>query len=554
MALGPLINAVASRVVAPLFSKAGPPVRYTASKILNTSDALAHSAVANSVNRMQGFYAGGVPKMMGIGKATAKTLSNMLIEQANPKVLKLRRDFGIGRETQQVSIRNLKKLRTDRSLSDEAKSKLKDKILSAETRQSNWIRTLEGDEKVAPQYLKRLAKYEPETIDDALNIARAEHGELVAQREALGDLSAITTETKARSTLGKTIMGQQTSQYLHGLMQGRPSALLENKLGKELYHTIGKFNKKEFTAIKNFESPAKESIPDAWRVHAMGRMKEAWGKDLPKGKEAIMAVKKTAPSIASGNLMSEIVKRSRNDTLFNTLFAKYKSFKGTKHNHSQKARINEMKQAMLREWPAKDGKKSTWEYGDNFIIRVPASKKIDKSGFRTINFEVTKEGIWHGDSFKSSAYELGGVNVQTLVRPNGQSYHFVSDIQDFLSMQMPRGNPLITVSTMLQKSYVGRKLSKELEAVDKAWKEKGSVGRDSLFKEHNIMESMRTGEAPAMPEAIGGMIPRQVALTEEIAALKPDNLTMKEWIEYLTKVGIVSGTGVGIGQGLFGGE
>jgi hypothetical protein len=543
MALGALTKIVASNVIKPLFSKT-----------LNTSDALAHAAVANSVNRMQGFYAGGLPKTMGIGKAAVKTLSNMLIEQANPRVLKLRRDFGIGRETQQVSIKNLEKLRTDISLSDKAKAALKAKVLKNESRKMSWIRTLEGDEKAPPQYLKRLKKVNPEDRNALLNIARAEHVELVAQREALGDLSAITTKTKARSTLGKTIMGQQTSQYLHGLMQGRPSALLENKLGKELYHTIGKFNEKEFIAIKNFESPAKESIPDAWRVHAMEKMKEAWGKDLPKGEEVIMAVRKTAPSIASGNLMNEIVRRSHNDTLFKKLFAKHKSFKGTKHNHSQKARINEMKQAMLREWPAKDGKKSTWEYGDNFIIRIPVAKTIDKSGFKKINFEVTKNGIWHGDSFKSSAYELGGVNVQTLVRPNGQSYHFVSDIQDFLSMQMPRGKALITVSTMLQKSYVGRKLSKELEDVHKAWKEKGLAGRDKLFEEHNVMESMRTGEAPAMPEAIGGMIPRQVALTEEIAALKPDNLTMKEWIEYLTKVGIVGGTGGGIGYGLFGGE
>ena len=541
MALGPLVSAVASKVVAPLFSKAGSGLLKTTSAILNTSDALAHAAVANSVNRMQGFYAGGLPKTMGIGKAAAKTLSNMLIEQANPKVLKLRRDFGIGRETQQVSIRNLKELRTDKSLSDKAKSKLKDKIKSAETRKRNWIRTLEGDEKVSPQYLKRLKEVNPEDRNALLQIERAELLEIVAEKEALGSLSAITTKTKARSTLGKTIMGQQTSQYLHGLMQGRPSALLENKLGKELYHTIGKFNEKEFIAIKNFESPAKESIPDAWRVHAMEKMKEAWGKDLPKGEEVIMAVRKTAPSIASGNLMSEIVSRSHNDTLFNKLFDKYKVFKGTKHNHSEKARINEMKQAMLREWPAKDGKKSTWDYGDDFTIRIPVAKKVDKSGFKKINFEVTKDGIWHGDSFKSSAYELGGVNVQTLVRPNGQSYHFVSDIQDFLSMQMPRGKALITVSTMLQKSYVGRKLSKELEAVDKAWKEKGVAGRDKLFE----------GE---LPEEIGGMIPRQVALPEEIAALKPDNLTMGEWVEYITKLGLVTATGGGIGYGLFGGE
>ena len=46
---------------------------------------------------------------------------------------------------------------------------------------------------------------------------------------------------------------------------------------------------------------------------------------------------------------------------------------------------------------------------------------------------------------------------------------------------------------------------------------------------------------------------RQVALMDEIAALKPDNLTMDEWIEYITKLGLVSASGV-IGHGLFGGE
>jgi len=555
MALGPLVSAVAGKVVAPLFSKAASKVESgllkTTSAILNTSDALAHSAVANSVNRMQGFYAGGLPKTMGVGKAAAKTLYNMLIEQADPRVLKLRRDLGIGRETQQVSKQGLEKLRTEKSLSSQAQADAKKSALNLETRQRNVIGVLEGTKKPNKQLRKRFENISDEEKNQLLNITRADLLESIAKTKALGDVQKITTGRKELTTQGKIITGQQTSQYLHGLMQGRPSSFLEAKLGKELYHTIGKFNRKEFVGIKKFESPTAEKIPDSMRLKAMDRMKDDWGKDLPKDKEVIMAVKKTAPSVASGNLMNEIVMRSRNDTLFNKLFDIHKNFRGT----SPKKAIEKMKQTMLKEWPAKDGKKSTWEYGDFFIIRI--KDQTEKSGFRKIKFEVAKDGIWHGDSFKSSAYELGGVNVQTLVKPNGQSYHFVSDIQDFLSMQMPRGNPLITVSTMLQKNYIGRpeyKLSQAQKAANKEWKEKGAAERDKLFEEHNIMESMRTGEAPAMPEAIGGMAPRQVALTEEIAALKPDNLTMKEWIEYLTKVGIVSGTGVGIGQGLFGGE
>ena len=561
---GGMIQAVAREVVKPLFSKAaskaGSGLLKTTSAILNTSDALAHSAVASSVNRMKGFYVGGLPKYMGIGEAGIKTLSNMLIEQARPSVLKLRRDFGIGHETHKVAINTLKRLRTDKSLSAKKMQALKTRITKAETRQQNWIDALEGKKAANAQVKKRLEKFDDEAIAGELAIQRAQQSEILKiKAEKLGDLSAITTQTKELSGLGKINMGQIISQYLHGLMQGRPSTFLESRVGKEIYHTIGKFNKKEFVNIKKFESPAKESIPDSLRLKAMERVEEAWSKDLPKGEEVIMAVRKTNPSTAAGDLMNEINTRSGNDTLFHKLFKKHKGFRGT----SPKKAIEKMKQTMLKEWPAKDGKKSTWEYGDNFIIRIPVTKTVDKSGFKKINFEVTKEGIWHGDSFKSSAHELGGVNVQTLVKPNGQSYAFVTDVQDFLSMKMPRGKSLITVSTMLQKNYTHRpeyKISKAQEDANKEWVAKGLAERIKMFEEDNIvnvLDSMRTGEAPAafkMPEAIGGMSKTQVALTEEIAALKPDNLTMKEWIEYIAKVGTVTATGGAIGHGLFGGE
>ena len=571
MAFGTLTQLVASKVIAPLFTKAGPPVRYTISKALNTSDALAHSAAANLVNKIPGFYAGGGAKAMGVGEAGVKTLSNMLIEQARPSVLKLRRDLGISRHTQKVAKETLSKLRTEKGLSSQAKADMKKSILSLETRKRNWVEVLDGTQRPKGQLKKRLDNVNPEDRNDLLQIQRAELLELSAQREALGDIAGITTERKGLSDLGKINMGQMVQQYLHGLMQGRPSSYLESRVGRDIFHTIGKFTNKEFAALKKYEAPHSYlEVPTSVRLKAKERIENAWGEALPrnelegvltnvKGEEVIMAVRKTAPSVASGNLMSEIVKRSRNDTLFKNLFKEHKRFRGT----SPKKAVERMKQAMLKEWPAKDGKKSTWEYGNNFIIRVPASKKIDKSGFRTINFEVTKNGIWHGDSFKSSAHELGGVNVQSLVKPDGTVFHFVSDVQDFMGMTMPRGKPLITVSTALKKNYTKRpeqKLSKAEEKANKEWRDKPALESDRLIEQENILnvtESMRTGEAPAafeMPKAIGGMVPRQVALTEELAAMKPDNLTMDEWIEYLTKVGIVGGTGGAIGYGLFGGE
>ena len=550
MALGGLSQLVASKVIAPLFTKAiAPAGRYTISKALNTSDALAHSAVANAVNRMTGFYAGGGAKAMGITQAGVKTLANMLIEQANPRVLKLRRDLGIGRETQQVSKQGLEKLRTEKSLSSQVQADAKKAALNLETRQRNVIEVLEGTKKPNPQLRKRFENISDEEKNQLLNITRADLLESIAKTKALGDVQKITTGRKELTTQGKIITGQQTQQYLHGLMQDRPSSFLEAKLGKEIYHTIGKFNRKEFVGIKKFESPAAEKIPDSMRLKAMDRMKDDWGKDLPKDKEVIMAVKKTAPSVASGNLMNEIVRRSRNDTLFNKLFDIHKNFRGT----SPKKAIEKMKQTMLKEWPAKDGKKSTWEYGDFFIIRI--KDQTEKSGFRKIKFEVAKDGIWHGDSFKSSAHELGGVNVQTLIKPNSEAIHFISDVQDLKGIRMPAGKDLIVFSTALKQRYTGGHsvLTKAEEESIKVAKEAGKVERNKLFEEQNIMESMRTGAKPVMPERIGGMNERQVALMDEIASLKPDNLTMDEWIEYITKLGLVSASGV-IGHGLFGGE
>ena len=333
-------------------------------------------------------------------------------------------------------------------------------------------------------------------------------------------------------------------------MQDRPSPILAEKLMPEQFHgEIVPLNKKNFVEISKFESPNTADVPARIRVKAYDLAKEAWGKEFPKG-EALMAVRKTNPSTASGNLQNQIGRSSYNDTLMRTkIFDKYKRFRGAS---PQKA-IEKMKQAFLKELPAKDGKKSTWEYENIFIIRV--KNPNDPSGFSKIKFEVTKDGIWHGDSFKSSAHELGGVNVQTLIKPNSEAIHFISDVQDLKGIRMPAGKDLIVFSTALKQRYTGAPsvLTKAEEESIKVAKEAGKVERNKLFEEQNIMEAMRTGDAPAMPKRIGGMNERQVALMDEIAALKPDNLTMDEWIEYVTKLGLVSASGV-IGHGLFGGE
>ena len=545
MAVGSLSKIVASKVLAPLFSKA-----------LNTKPAkpLAHSVAANLVNDITGFYGTKASHDASLLGAGAKTLYSMVIEQANPKVLKLRRDLGISYWTQKVARDAGNKLRSEKGLSDKARVALKRKLSYNITQHRNYLKVLEGNKTPSKSEQKKLIKAkwdnQPEQIKrDLINVERAEVLRLVDEMEAIGGVKALRQTSKELNKQGKIVQGQFAQQHLHNVMQDRPSPILAEKFMPEQFHgEIIPLNKKNFVEISKFESPNTADVPARIRVKAYDLAKEAWGKDFPKG-EALMAVRKTNPSIASGDLQNQIGRGSYNDTLMRKIFNKYKSFRGTS---PQKA-IEKMKQAFLKELPAKDGKKSIWEYENVFIIRV--KNPNDPSGFSKIKFEVTKDGIWHGDSFKSSAYELGGVNVQTLIKPNSEAIHFISDVQDLKGMRMPAGKDLIVFSTALKQRYTGAPsvLTKAEEESIKVAKEAGKVERNKLFEEHNVMESMRTGDAPAMPKRIGGMNERQVALMDEIASLKPDNLTMDEWIEYITKLGLVSASGV-IGHGLFGGE
>jgi hypothetical protein len=81
-----------------------------------------------------------------------------------------------------------------------------------------------------------------------------------------------------------------------------------------------------------------------------------------------------------------------------------------------------------------------------------------------------------------------------------------------------------------------------------------SKERAGLFDEFNVMESMRTGDAPAMPAGMGGMNANQTALAKEIAQLKPDSLTLDEWVTYLSKMGIGASIVTPMAEGMLSGS
>ena len=132
--------------------------------------------------------------------------------------------------------------------------------------------------------------------------------------------------------------------------------------------------------------------------------------------------------------------------------------------------------------------------------------------------------LWYGESFNSSAYELGGVNLQSGLMPDGNVVQFMSDVQDLGKMRMPAGQDGLSVTAPLFKNYL---------------KKKAPTAQDKTYKKvQDILKEQRSGLFDGASKAMGGMSANQTALVRELAELKPDKLTVEEWVTYLSKMGI----------------
>jgi hypothetical protein len=250
---------------------------------------------------------------------------------------------------------------------------------------------------------------------------------------------------------------------------------------------------------------------------AFNRIDNAWGADLGVD-NAIMFAKKTKSSDASGNLVNEINRNAKVEGLVRKALKK----KGSGFDSAEQ----------MQEYLTKE-------------LKDPPS------------FEIKNGALWFGESFTTSVKELGGVNLQTAVLPDGTAIQFMSDVQDLFSFRMPAGKDGLSVSLPLMKNFFKSKKEmpkfKEEEAYNKLMKLR-SKERAGLFDEFNVMESMRTGDAPAMPAGMGGMNANQTALAKEIAQLKPDSLTLDEWVTYVSKMGIGASIFTPMAEGMLSGS
>lgn len=343
----------------------------------------------------------------------------------------------------------------------------------------------------------------------------AKVAELTRQRDAIVPLTQAEKEI-ARET-GKEAQGQLSWQFMQNRLQGTPSKILDEKFMEENYLGVLPLNKQNFSDMQYIKYWETERLPNpnALMSTFFDRIQTAWGDSLNIDR-AQMFVKKNFASRASANIVNEITS-----------------------NAKVEARV---RKALLKTNQQFDSPESMMEYLNKEMKNPP-------------KFDIKDGALWFGESFKSSAKELGGVNLQTAVLPDTTAVQVVSDVQDLFNLRMPAGEDGLTVTIPLIKNYRNPKTKPlpEQSLYDKAQKALRTQ-RSGMFDEFNVMESMRTGEAPTMPAGMGGMTANQTALVKEIAQLKPDRLTIDEWVTYLSKMGIGASIFTPMAEGMLSGS
>ena len=456
------------------------------SSIVKDGVPLARSVASNAVNNLPGFYGGTVPRIKAYGKGLFTTGTNMVAEQLNPVTRKLRDQYGISKTTQDVAKKTVKTLEGKKGKDIQARQKEITKLNKNITRATN-----QGDEVKVNSLVKELESIKPVTKEEAVLISKA----------------------------GKEAQGQLSYQFMQNEMQGTSSSILTQKFMDENYLDVLPLSKENYVDIQDFKYWEMDRFtnPNDVMSTAFDRIQNAWGKSLNVD-DAIMFVKKTKASNASANLASEISRGAVVDSLIKKVLNQ-KPIK--KFNTAE-----EMAEYLTTEL----NKKSNWR---------PVSKLNKTRESKAPSFEIKDGMLWYGESFNSSAYELGGVNLQSGLMPDGNVVQFMSDVQDLGKMRMPAGQDGLSVSLPLVKNYYRKK--GPVRAEEKAYLAAQKIlkkQRAGLFDDFNVMESMRTGDAPSMPQGMGGMSANQTALVKEIAELKPDALTLDEWVTYLSKMGI----------------
>ena len=507
---------------------------------------IAESLAANAQNDLsRELYYSNNPILKTLGEVTGlgKTLYSSTLEQLDPRLLKMRREEGISHRTKKQVSSKLDELDLYRSVRNETpKSEL-----SKEEKELNKI--IQNKEKAA----------------------------------------------------SKTIGGQILYQQLQTKQQGTPSRILDETLLPEnfaawgvLKEADGTINLQDFINIKNIKGWETEGVWGEKRMAtALDKIMEIQGDAIPKDRALRFFVRQDYASGATGNLVYESTSGPRTRAIARFLRDEGKIYKD----------IWEM---------SADIGKALHDNPKYFTKRVKKNKlgfpvmRKDRSGKRIeetemvpvevgSQFEVRDGVIWFDDSYKSSDYSLGGVNTLNFIERDGTRGTILSDVHDIAGAGMPSGEAAITFSlpkvsnihvnkgnNQTQAAY-NKKVEDTIKRMGGKTLDKRNIGRAATKRTKQTperLEQLRQGrdieERRARVEAIipraeedigttykgaylklvqdykaGTLSVPQTKVARDIQALnyKLSDLKLKDWIEYLSKIGI----GVGA-VGLMSGE
>ena len=537
MGLGPIVKFVGKGLFSALDTKAGAP----------TARSLAGNA-QNDLDPTLFYSANPIKRGLGMGIGMLKTGYSSAREQLDPRLLKMRETTGISDRTKTQVDNQLDKL-------DMIRSDMKDADVFTQ--------------KVGNRRTKDLTREEKELRKEYL---------------------------KQEKNPSKIISGQMLYQTLANKQQGVPNPILdemlpENFLGSGmLIDANGNINVEDFIKIKNFKGWETEGKLGEGRMKTMlDKILKVNEPAIPKGKPLQYYVRQDAASDATGNMVFEMQSAPRMKQI-----GKILQDRGTLFDN-----VDDMANYLRKEL----------ETNPKYVTKKPKTNRFglpvyrkDKKGNRIMetedkqigvggSWEVRDGAIWFDDSFKSSDYSLGGVNVMNFLEVDGTRGSMISDINDIAGMAMPSGDNAMTLSlpklanmyvkkdqnqTQAQYNKKVEETLKRLGAKTKAkqkqqGKNKQTAERKEQLREGRIKEEQRARVEAIIPREVsergtkysdaytdlinnyraGTLSVAQTKVARDIQALdiKFEDLTMKDWMKYLAKIGVVGGGAIALTRG-----
>mgnify|MGYP003963723977 FL=1 len=435
---------------------------------------------SNAINDLTGFYSGKpLAQPLASTIGFGKTVANTVEQELNPWASKLYATDKISRTLQKVTKKKLKFLDSDLVTKTVDKEM---KIRLGKSKVTKLKKKLKGEE---DKEVRKVLEANLKEAEKNANTSLTDKDKKVL-KDSIG--------------AAKAIEGQIGYNYLQTNQQKIASKALNDSFEAENYFGKGKFTLDDFVQIKDLDKPWMNEgvLGNEQMATFFDRIKKA--QNIGDDEAVDMFIKKSNVSKGAGDLI---------------------------HNINYKAPNSKKVTKII--------KKNDKAFGSNEEL----GKQLKKAG---ISFEEKDGVLYFQDSFKSSAYELGGVNAQHSVAKDGTMISFIDDVNDMFGIKMPAGNNGISVTTPyirnpLKGSVKKQKKSPEQKAVDKQKNLRSKKIAEGLGVEGN----RNTGQQ--------ALTQNQRYTADQIANMKPDNLTMKEWLAYLAKVGVIPATGYGLLSG-----